>query len=880
MQSFILTSIIVPVIVVWKLFGRFTWIHMRKNTPGFSMMELVIALAIIGIFFTSVTLVFYKLGKSILINRTRTVATNLAQEKIEALKNLSYTRLRATSLTDLLTYNYDNTFYAPEAGILVGDIPYRREVLIQRVQEDASGALVEVLPDAGDTGIKKITATVRWTEEGAAKSFSLSNLFNDPNRKPLDGTISGVARDDVGALLAGVRIAVVDNLNWNAMTDVTGSYSIKLPTGTYEVTASKDGYWPRESGSLNAAPGVSWNPTLKQMATGTATGYVYLNDHLVISKVCASTETTAGVDCEWVELYNPTTSSWVIDNTFYLAEYNDSGSSCWFNSNYFDSHPWTHKLNIVTATIEPYHYYLIANTTTVTMGDYTVNADAYYVCTEPAAHVEADKRGSIFMGIMDTVTWTWKKNDILGWAPSTAIALIHEGLALKDSNGLDKGKTHIRYSRADSYFSPNQGNAYDSESNNNDFISNLVLSTSVNYYPKNSSSTAVSPVSGTPAYGATITCDDGLSNFTNSYYVLNPQNHAVAYFQLTSIATGTWTISAFYQTGAAYSEIGNVAITNNNEIVAIPNAATTPAWPANDVNNILLSSQATFGYIAGSVKNGVTGISGIKVEAGISNTYTNASGHYFLQLDPNLLYNITANPGNLNANYTEQIQSAGPLNAGQILNGINFDISPGGSLAGRVISNSGDTLPDVLVAAYDSGGNEVSSALTGTDGVYHIDNLSTGGNNYVVRPALDASETSTPAQRTFTVIAGQEKWTDTAGVYSTFTVTSAMGKCIGTVSFGTTPINTGVLIMACTSTIAAEPPVIDDTLRNGGLLYYGTVSQSDGSYELEVRGGLSYNIYAWYSAMDSAGAVTVHKKSELNHLINAGSSAVVTFTFP
>jgi len=844
------------------------------------MMELVIAMAIIGIFFTSVTLVFYKLGKSILINRTRTVATNLAQEKIEALKNLSYTRLRATSLNDLLIYSYDNTFYAPEAGILVGDISYRREVLIQRVEENASGTLIEVLPDAGDTGIKKITATVRWSEEGAPKSFSLSNLFNDPNRKPLDGTISGIVRDDIGALLAGVRIAVVDNINWNAMTDATGSYSIKLPTGTYEVTASKDGYWPRESGSLNVAPSASWNPVLREMATGTATGYVYFNDHLLISKVCASSETVSGVDCEWVELYNPTTSTWVIDNTFYMAEYNDGGASCWFNSNYGDAHSWTHKLNIITTTIEPYHYYLIANTTSITLGGYTIPADAYYTCADPLGHIEVDKRGSIFAGIIDPLSWVWRKYDILGWAPSTTTAPICEGQALKDSNGLDKGKTHIRYSRADSYFSSGQGNAYDSGSNNHDFVSNLLLNTSSDYYPKNSLSAAAAPVSGTPAYGATITCDDGLSNFTNSYLTVNPHGHSVAYFQLTSIATGTWTISSFYQAGAAYCEIGNVTIINDNEIVAIPNATTNPAWQVTNVHNILLSSQATFGYIAGSVRNGVTGISNIKVEAGISNTYTNASGHYFLQLDPNLLYNITANPGNLNPNYTEQVQSAGPLNAGQILSGINFDISPGGSLAGRVISNSGDILPDILVVAYDSGGNEVSSALTGTDGSYNIDNLSTGGNNYIVRPALDASETAAPTQRTFTVIAGQEKWTDTAGVFSTFTVTSAMGKCIGTVSLGATPINTGVLIMACTSTIAADPPVINDALRNGELLYYGTVSQSDGSYELEVRGGLSYNIYAWYSAMDSAGIVTTHRKSELNRLINAGASSVVSFTFP
>ncbi|MHB9156248.1 MAG: prepilin-type N-terminal cleavage/methylation domain-containing protein, partial [Endomicrobiales bacterium] len=203
---------------------------MRKNSPGFSLMEIVIAIAIIGIFFTGITAVFFQIGKGIMITRTRTVATNLAQERIESLKNVSYSRLRVTSSLDYSTYGYDNTFYPPETGILVGDIPYRREVIIQRAAENGSGQLEEVAPDAGDTSLKKVTVTVKWTEEGRSNTFSLSNLREDPDRRPMDGTISGTVQDqDTTALLNGVKVAVFDNLNWNAVTDASGAYSIKVP---------------------------------------------------------------------------------------------------------------------------------------------------------------------------------------------------------------------------------------------------------------------------------------------------------------------------------------------------------------------------------------------------------------------------------------------------------------------------------------------------------------------------------------------------------------------------------------------------------------------------------------------------------------------------
>ena len=224
---------------------------MKQKTGGFTLIEIMIAVAIIGIFFVSVTHVYFTIGKGILGTRTRTVSSNLAQEKIEYLKNISYSRLRVTSANDIVFYGYDKTYYPPEMGLLIGNIPYERRVLIKRVTENSTGDIIEVMPDAGDTGLKKVIIKIVWTEEGRERSLVLSNMRQDPNRRGLEGTISGTIKDDsTFTPLSGASVVVVDHINWNAVTDASGNYSVKVTTGTYSVMISRDGYWPKFSAPM------------------------------------------------------------------------------------------------------------------------------------------------------------------------------------------------------------------------------------------------------------------------------------------------------------------------------------------------------------------------------------------------------------------------------------------------------------------------------------------------------------------------------------------------------------------------------------------------------------------------------------------------------
>lgn len=836
--------------------------HMLKKCSGFSFVELMLSITIMSMFFTSVVLVYTYVGRVIVTSRTRTVANNLAQEKLEELKDITYYRLRPTSLLDYLNLGYDNTYYPREFPLTVGNIMYERRVVIRRIQENADGDLIEVNPDDGNTDLKKVIVTVLWTDKHETKSLSITNFRDNPNRRTLDGRISGTITDqDTAANLGEVKIVVVDNLNWNDITDSNGDYSIDVPTGTYQVKASKDGYWLKTSDSLSVTDtSTDCDLALKERGSGTISGYAFYNNHLVISQVVGSSVTVDSIDQEFVELYNPT--------TYYIQMV--TGFAASLVSLYYqkggDPSPTEIPVtySVMDASVAPSSYFLIANTNTISTCGITRTADAVYA-TPGADTIKTPYRGGV--ALKSAGAWI----DKVGWQKSSVDPEIYETTPIQQVVGFSEGEQFVRKSYPGGIVS-NCGRAYDSADNENDFID----TTTIIYPPRNSSDTET-VISGVPAISAIISADDSLSTPTTAYATGTPP---YAEFQLTSVATGTWAVVVFYNTSnyTAYREITNIELANDGDSVNIPNASTDPIWPAVNYNNVIVSSSASFGFITGQVISGGAGVSSIKVESGVNFTYSGTNGYYTLRLDPGL-YNLTANPNNLNNDYTSLVITTVPVTLGQITSGIDFDISPGGAISGTVESDASDPLPNVLVMAYDYNSNEITSVLTESDGSFVISNLPTSGNDYKITPILDSGESSTPASRIVTVTAGNTVDEDRDGSYIEFEVTSAYGSLEGTVKYDGELIKTGVLIIATTSTIASNPPDIDYTLRSGTNLYYGTFSKSDGTYTLYVRGGNSYNVYAWYTTMDN-GVPDTDRDDNADNSISAGTSVTVNFTWP
>ena len=327
-------------------------------------------------------------------------------------------------------------------------------------------------------------------------------------------------------------------------------------------------------------------------------------------------------------------------------------------------------------------------------------------------------------------------------------------------------------------------------------------------------------------------------------------------YTLTNVAAGSWKIAA--TGGGHYGEL--------TEVTILASATATV--------NISLTTVATDGFITGRVTTGATTpLSGI-VMYSTTTSSTDANGNYVLLAPAGAVY-VTANYLNANPNYVSE-STATPITiaAGTAVSNIDFNLSNGGAISGLVTTNGTDPLPHIPVIAKDFANNERGSALSDAAGAYAIKNLATSGNPYSVFPALDDKEVGAPASISATVAAG----TTSAGY--NFQVTTGLASIAGTVKVTATnkEITTGVLIVAATGSIStANPPLINAALRGGSTVYYSTVSDSNGSYTLPVRGnsaGTVYNVYGWYT--NQAG---VTLKSTGSTTVTSGASTTVNFDF-
>jgi hypothetical protein len=86
-----------------------------------------------------------------------------------------------------------------------------------------------------------------------------------------------------------------------------------------------------------------------------------------------------------------------------------------------------------------------------------------------------------------------------------------------------------------------------------------------------------------------------------------------------------------------------------------------------------------------------------------------------------------------------------------------------------------------------------------------------------------------------------------------------------------------VAVVQPNSISGSSPPTNNQTLRNGSVVYYTASAESDGTYSIPVRGGSTYNVYAWYTTFNGTTPNVVKKNSTA--IVTAGGNATVNFTW-
>ncbi|HOW89370.1 MAG TPA: carboxypeptidase regulatory-like domain-containing protein, partial [Elusimicrobiales bacterium] len=345
--------------------------------PGMTLVELMVALAILTIGVVSLMGTFGMIQKGVQSAKNRTLASNLAQEMMQILKQKTYYQVLTTTSpvnnsTDFYpeVVSYDTGYFPPE-DITEAGVVYTRYVFVQSIRED-SGEIGEVPVNMPDTGMKRITVHVVWGQGDGKRKVTMRSILSNPDTVMSNAVFRGVVRSTAPEALPGAMVSLVEAEGYADTADSSGQYFINATPGSYTLKVSATGYYTALLPRTVEAGGTQVNDvTLNRVSVGSIRGYPWINDHLVISQVVGSTCTvpicSMGYDQEYVEVFNPTTYTWTMDGEIGLRFQRSA-----------DGVKKNILVNYLNSDIRAGGYYLFANTGTVIVAGSNVDVDAVW----------------------------------------------------------------------------------------------------------------------------------------------------------------------------------------------------------------------------------------------------------------------------------------------------------------------------------------------------------------------------------------------------------------------------------------------------------------------------------------------------------------------
>lgn len=836
----------------------------RGNSRGTSLAELMVAMVILTIAVIGGMSSFRSISMAIRSSRAKTIASNLASERMEVMKNMSYYQLIVTTDTDVNTdYTpnivYDRVNYLKETIDLWGLPPFSRAVYVSyasRTQLVGSDNIAMVPSNSDDTGLKVVVVYTWWTEDNARKKVEIRNLYANPAVSPVDSGFGGLVRISGGGALSGASVSVVGNANWSTSTNGSAgtNYTLSVPEGTYSLQFSASGYVDQILNSQTCVRGSTTTVATVDMvpiSVGTVVGEVWISTSVLISQVVASTPAANGDPVEYVELYNPTTYTWTAS---------DATLQLWYRNKNSGGGAAKIPLDYPTANISSNTYYLIANVASLTVGGVTRTADAKYQTLGNNTIVDNSDGGVGIQpsggGHYDAVAW----GNGVGPDPPE---LYTRGVAL--STALASNMQYVRYTSTATY-SSSYGSAYNTNNNSVNFQYNNGITVA----PSNSSVSRI-PICGVPGAGAVAIVNDGYSPVTQAVAFNAGTSQEYAQLVIPDIKTGTWSVKI--SSGNYFLSIATV-IVSNGVSTFIPNSATTPSWPATGVNASILTSTASGGFIHGYAYGAGAAFSTplyqLKMEANGTTVRTAYNGYYMI--------NTTTGTTTLNANYNldDPAYVSDSASADVFNNAFtamaDFHLGTSGIIKGYVTSESA-AYPNIVVRA--TLGGDTEEGVSDQSGFFYI-TVPASASEYTIVPALDSIQTYTLAKdgaefnpMVTTVTANQTVFV------GTITITGGSGSITGRVTASGSPITTGVLIIASSASLASigsPPPLIYGSSAAGqAFLYYAASSLADGTYSLDARPG-NVNMRAYYPIVTNAGTVSYTYQDLSSVTVVAGST--------
>lgn len=211
-----------------------------RGEEGFTLVELLVAIALFGVVMTAVAGAFISSVRSIGDQRLRTAATRVATSHLETLRSLPFEQLDA------------------EAGSRTTTTPDGRAFTI-----DTTVANIDASTGApaSDGRVKQITATVRWTSGGTGREALYTTA------------IAAEAAEAVAVQEIGTVTMFPSPATTNAGGQLLDDIQVTVPLRGFDPTTLVNVSWmnqnsdgtfitPRKNETLTSTTGVNWRGTI------------------------------------------------------------------------------------------------------------------------------------------------------------------------------------------------------------------------------------------------------------------------------------------------------------------------------------------------------------------------------------------------------------------------------------------------------------------------------------------------------------------------------------------------------------------------------------------------------------------------------------------
>ncbi len=228
----------------------------KKPALGFSLMEVMVAIGVVGMLVVTILSVFHFALKTVAENKARTGAVTLAEERIELVRNLPYDSVGVIG-------GIPSGSLAPLQTTLLNNVSYTISVQAVYIDDPFDGTVGGNPADLLGNDYKKVRVAVSWTGHFGPKTYvtitSLTPRGIETNAG--GGTLSLLVFDANGvpvpqATLTVANASLTPPINLTVETNDQGRYLLPgapASINRYRIAATKAGYSLDQTCAIDAA---------------------------------------------------------------------------------------------------------------------------------------------------------------------------------------------------------------------------------------------------------------------------------------------------------------------------------------------------------------------------------------------------------------------------------------------------------------------------------------------------------------------------------------------------------------------------------------------------------------------------------------------------